>query len=337
MAIRVLNGFVYGVSQHTIAAGEGLTAPRVSSAVATAHDIVRVTFNADMLTGIGFDPLSVLDPRAYSIVESGSGDPVAVIRVDQVNANEYDLTTESLTDINYDLTVDPTNVRDLEGTLLDGAFNTASFVGTAFDYGTTPGDLYTFMGVNAGLQDEQQASGWQPSQAFERRNDDTVTAVDTLPEQAGDLITRRFLPAYEPVIDLNMVEARLTNRARYYIARGMHDGTALHPTRCVLGTGWEAPRWGEPPKPSPDATEVTNAVFEVDVQVEVANYKTLVVRCEGPVEPDYEVQEVMVYAQILNSPVTGESLREIPFANATFPTWFHTVGQRFVARLVIPM
>jgi hypothetical protein len=152
-----------------------------------------------------------------------------------------------------------------------------------------------------------------------------------------DVPTKIYYPPYEPVVDLNMVRATLTNRARFYIARGMHDGTVLQPLRYVLGAGWESPRWGEPPLPAPDSTDITNAVYEADVVMEEANDKTLVLGCYGPEAPSYRVQEVLVYARILNTPYADEVHREIPFACATFPEWFHTPGQRFTARLVIPM
>jgi hypothetical protein len=340
MAILVFNGFAYGVNKVTIAAGEGLTDPRVDSASSLAPNLVRVTFNANMLVGIGFDPLSVLDPLAYHIEENLSGDPLTVIWVEQHSANEYDLTTDSQLARVYDVTVDPRNVRSSTGALIDPAYLTAQFTGQSYDYGPTPGDLYLFSATNTGIQDEIQSPGWEPSKFYSFRSDEAVTAYDApaAPGSADDVPTSRpvFEP-YEPVVDLNMVEARLTNRARYYISRGMHDGTALRPTRFVLGAGWENPRWGEPCKPSPDATEVTSEVFEGLVVSEAANPKTLVVRCEGQVAPAYQVQEVMVYAQIHNSPYSGESLKEIPFASATFPEWFHTTGQRFVARIVIPM
>jgi len=152
-----------------------------------------------------------------------------------------------------------------------------------------------------------------------------------------DVPTKIYYEPYAPVVDLNMVRATLTNRARYYIARGMHDGTILQPVRYVLGAGWESPRWGEPPLPAPDSTEVSNPVFEADIELEIANEKTLVLSCHGPEAPSYRVQEVMVYARILNTPYPDEVHREIPFACATFPEWFHAAGQKFSARLVIPM
>jgi len=183
--------------------------------------------------------------------------------------------------------------------------------------------------------------------AFERFGSDTVVATDGFtPDTAaakGDRVTspEKHGP-YEPVIDLNMVEARLTNRSRYYLARGIHDGTLLQPVRYELGTGWENPRWGEPPKPSPDSTEVANFAYEGSIYnnrmlLEEANASTLVIRCEGPVEPSFNPTEVMIYAQIRNSSNSDENYREIPFANATFPSWFHTTNQQFTSRIVVPL
>jgi hypothetical protein len=342
MAIQVLNGFAYGVDKLTLSSGDGLSAPRVSSAVSIAHDTVRVTFDQAMLLEAVFDPFGVLDPRSYTIEEDLTGDPLTVIHVHVYSDTEFDLTTDSQSDVDYNLVVDPSNVRSATGVPLDPAFNTASFTGQAYDYGVVPDNLYFFYATNPGLQDEAQDPGWQPGQVYSFREDETVTATDggeaipTGPPE--DAPTTRFKQVpYEPVVDLNMVEGRLTNRARYYISRGMHDGTSLTPVRFVLGAGWENPRWGEPCKPSPDATEVSSALYEGYVVNEEANEKTLVVRCEGLVAPDYWVQEVMIYARIVHSPVVGESYKEIPFASATFPQWFHTTGQWFVARIVIPM
>ena len=182
-------------------------------------------------------------------------------------------------------------------------------------------------------------------QDYAFQSDETLVATDSVryPVAAVDAQTSRpaFEP-YEPVVDLNMVEARLTNRARYYISRGMHDGTSLQPVRFELGTGWENPRWGEPPKPSPDATEVANKVYEGSIwdsrmYSEEANASTLAIRCAGPEEPGYTPTELMVYAVIRNSPNPDENYREIPFANATFPSWFYTTDQRFITRIVLPL
>ncbi len=342
MAIQVLNGFAYGVNKLTLNAGDGLTAPRVLSAASIAHNLVRVTYDSPMMVGIGLDPLSVTDFRAYTVVENLSGDPLTVIQVDQHSDTEFDLTTDSQSGVVYDVTVNPENVRSVTGVFLDPAHNTAQFTGQSYDYGPVPSNLYLFTATNPGIQDEAQDPGWEPQKSYSYREDESVTAEDGHdttpvgpPEDAPT--TRPHIEPYEPLVDLNMVEGRLTNRARYYIARGMHDGTGLKPVRFVLGAGWENPRWGEPCKPSPDATEVAGEVFEGFVVSEQANPKTLVLRCEGEVAPIYAVQEVMVYAQIFNSPFPGESLKEIPFACATFPQWFHTTGQWFVARLVIPM
>lgn len=188
---------------------------------------------------------------------------------------------------------------------------------------------------------------WHPH-SYSRREDDTATAYDGVDEKqesaADDRVTTiplRLAP-YEPLVDLNMVEARLTSRARYYLARGIHDGTLLQPVRYELGTGWENPRWGEPPKPSPDATEVTNLVHEGSIWdsqmiLEEANASTLAIRCAGPEEPSYNPTELMVYAEVRHSPNEDENYHEIPFACATFPSWFHTTAQRFNTRIVLPL
>jgi hypothetical protein len=184
--------------------------------------------------------------------------------------------------------------------------------------------------------------------AYSRREDEVVTATDGVDEVLADAATDRAttLPVkarpYEPVVDLNMVEGRLTNRARYYLARGIHDGTLLQPVRFELGTGWENPRWGEPPKPSPDATEVSSVIYEGSLYdghmyLEEANASTLVIRCAGPDAPEFNPTEVMIYAQIRHSSNSEENYREIPFASACFPTWFHTTAQRFVTRIVLPL
>ena len=154
---------------------------------------------------------------------------------------------------------------------------------------------------------------------------------------AIDAPARFITDPYEPVVDLNMVKATLTSRARYYISRGAHDGTILQPTRFVLGAGWENPRWGEPSRPSQEATEVSLAVAEGAVVVEQANPMALSVSVAGAVAPAYSVQEVMVYARITNSPDAVENMKEIPFACATVPQWFHAPGQRFSARIIIPL
>lgn len=189
--------------------------------------------------------------------------------------------------------------------------------------------------------------GWSPH-AFVRREDETVTATDGVDEVLEDAADDRATTSpvrvrlYEPVVDLNMVEARLTNRARYYLARGIHDGTLVQPVRFELGSGWENPRWGEPPKPSLDATEVAHKVWEGSIYdglmyMEEANASTLVIRCGGPEAPDTNPTELMIYAQIRHSSNSDENYREIPFASACFPSWFHTTAQRFSTRIVLPL
>ncbi|NIT77394.1 MAG: hypothetical protein GWN58_23570 [Anaerolineae bacterium] len=188
---------------------------------------------------------------------------------------------------------------------------------------------------------------WAP-RAYNRREDETATATDGVDEILEDAAADRdttapvHLKPYEPLVDLNMVEARLTNRARYYIARGLHDGTLLQPVRYELGAGWENPRWGEPPKPSPDATEVANLVHEGSIWdgqmlLEEANASTLAIRCAGPDEPSYNPTELMVYAEIRHSSIADENFHQIPFACATFPSWFHTTDQRFITRIILPL
>jgi len=179
---------------------------------------------------------------------------------------------------------------------------------------------------------------------YHYRSDEVVTALDGA--SATPVLGAEDLPTsptpskrrkYEPVVDLNMVQATLTNRGRFYVARGIHDGTIVQPVRYVLGAGWENPRWGESPLPSPDSTEVAHAQFEGTPVLEEANASTLAIRVLGEEGADYEPTEVMVYARILNSPYPDEAHREIPFACATFPPWFHTPNQVFSSRLVIPL
>jgi hypothetical protein len=157
-----------------------------------------------------------------------------------------------------------------------------------------------------------------------------------------DAPTKRYIAPYGPVIDLSLINVALSSRARYYIARGAHDGTLLTPSRFVLGLGWENPRWGELPYPSSGSTEVAHFLFEGSVYdgslgIEAANSKTLVLRCECPILMDGAPTEIMVYAEIHNSPVATENYREIPFACATFPSWFYVSDQNFVTRLVLPV
>lgn len=185
--------------------------------------------------------------------------------------------------------------------------------------------------------------------AYHRISNEVVAASDGVEEiiedaAAADRATAApvRLKTYLPVVDLNMIEARLTNRARYYLSRGICDGTLLHPVRYELGSGWENPRWGEPCKPAPDATEVValvhaGSLFDGQMILEEANASTLVIRCASPETPDFNPTELMVYAEIRHSSRIDENYRQIPFASATFPAWFHTTGQRFLARIVVPL
>jgi hypothetical protein len=184
---------------------------------------------------------------------------------------------------------------------------------------------------------------------YHYREDEVVAAQDDVTEDTSTIVKdwpTSKAPSkrgrYEPVVDLNMVRASLTNRGRFYLARGIHDGTIVQPVAFDLGGGWENPRWGEPPQPSADSTEVSNKVFSGSIYdghmvLEEANPSTLAICIKGEVAPDYEATEVMVYAKILNSPYDDETHREIPFACATFPSWFHTPGQMFSSRLIIPL
>jgi hypothetical protein len=61
--------------------------------------------------------------------------------------------------------------------------------------------------------------------------------------------------------------------------------------------------------------------------MQLANDKTLVIRCVGPTNPTYHLNEILVYARILFSPIADEISREIAFASAVFPSWFSVTDQ----------
>jgi len=150
MSIFVLNGFHWAVDKITIAEGDGdgtRAAPQVVSAVSTAVDRVRVTFNTDMV------PETIGRFQDYRIAHVASGEALIAVGLVPVSSTQVDLITVAQENTLYEVTV--TRVQDTWGTPIDDlANNTAQFAGTAqttlYPYADA---TFTFYGLESGMQE----------------------------------------------------------------------------------------------------------------------------------------------------------------------------------------
>lgn len=149
MAVQILKGYNWGVDKESIAAGAGAgAAPQVVSAVSTAPDKVRVTFNQAM------DEDSIGKFRDYRIVGNVSGEELGIVGAIPVSDTVVDLITDGQFNALYDLTV--TRVVDAWDVPINNlANNTAQFAGT--DMSTlfpSASSKTTFYGLESGMQGE---------------------------------------------------------------------------------------------------------------------------------------------------------------------------------------
>ncbi|MHC4619225.1 MAG: hypothetical protein ACYTEQ_15885 [Planctomycetota bacterium] len=147
MSVRILKAFQWGVDEEIIAAGAGAGAvPQVVSAVSTAPDKVRITFNQPM------NEASMGRFQDYRIVALVGGARLGVVGLEPVSVIEVDLITDAQKNVNYEVTV--TRVVDAwDVPINNAANNTAQFGGT--DEGTvfpTVTTKNTFYGLESGMQ-----------------------------------------------------------------------------------------------------------------------------------------------------------------------------------------
>jgi hypothetical protein len=158
----------------------------------------------------------------------------------------------------------------------------------------------------------------------------------------ADLSSNPLPPSYAPYLEPGLVEAAYTSVGRYYLARGVGDGTAIQPYRFVMGGGgWNTGLWGSARLASPEVTQVTDPQWEGNLinnrmTMQLANDKTLVIRCVGPTNPTYHLNEILVYARIysrlLRMKFPGNS-----FCKCCFSSWFSVTDQKQVLRLILPL
>lgn len=146
MSIYAYSGFGIGVEKTQLTSGDGFTRPRISSVVSVHPGRVRVTFDRDM--GLGEDS-GLLVNENYIITRLSDSDRLRVLYVIQQDSVTFDLLTEQQKGVSYQLQVQ--YLYDAWGNLIDPAFSTWSFNGTAPIY-VTPATLISMVGVDAGLQ-----------------------------------------------------------------------------------------------------------------------------------------------------------------------------------------
>jgi len=159
MSIKVYSTNWYGVDIITMAYGDGLVQPRLSSAVSLDESTVRVTFDRTMLAvreALG-DPIpTILYPNAWRIFEASSGKRLYVIAVEKFSDTEFDLTTSLQKNVTYNVEIE--GVYDQFGLVIDPLYNTTNFDGTEPTYPIVANDFYGFFGMYTGMQESGQSN-----------------------------------------------------------------------------------------------------------------------------------------------------------------------------------
>ena len=143
------------VDKNTLSDGSGLGDPQLVSAVAVDASRVRLTFNQAM----GFDHLGrgitpTLDPLHYVFTDLGGSHKLMPMRVEQYSDTQVDIITNFQRATTYEVAVH--RLYDDWGRLIDSANDTAQFSGTEPVFPSGSADMFTFYGLNAGMQEDEQ-------------------------------------------------------------------------------------------------------------------------------------------------------------------------------------
>lgn len=190
MAVDIYQGVTWGVKKQTISAGNGITLPTLSSAQSTDLNTVVLTFSTEMA-----DNEALLDPAAYTIEEVVTLVDLYVLRVKKIGATTVELTTSDQRSVQHRVTVRVSGVKDIYGAQLNGASNTALFVGTdpAYPASTT---IHSFFGLESGVQ-TQQTEDFQPD-----LDTDPPEIRDELPKDGYTQVDR------DTLISIGLIDAQ---------------------------------------------------------------------------------------------------------------------------------
>lgn len=155
MSVVIYVGTWLGVDEHTVNQNDGLTAPRMISATPDGPGQLVVEFDKDMNFFLeqGETITRILFPAAWLITDTVGSDDVRVVQVIKINEREVRLFTNFMETTDYEVTI--SGIKDAEGNYLDPAYDTVPFSGSAPLY-PSHDDIHTFMGLYAGMQEEEQ-------------------------------------------------------------------------------------------------------------------------------------------------------------------------------------
>lgn len=144
-----------GVDEYDITFDDGLTPPRMIAATVDGPGQLVVEFDKDMnfLLEPGETITRILFPAAWLITDTVGSDEVVVVQVDKINEKEVRLYTNFMEVTDYEVHI--SGIKDAEGNLLNPSYDTLPFAGVAPLYPSN-NDFHTFMGLYAGMQEDEQ-------------------------------------------------------------------------------------------------------------------------------------------------------------------------------------
>lgn len=154
---------------------------------------------------------------------------------------------------------------------------------------------------------------------------------------SGSFGTATFGGDPSPLL-LFSVDAEMTTRARYILARGSVDGTSLWPKEFSVGTGgFDAYDYAVALPVNPDSVTLDADLFRDTIDnYEEPNDQCASFHCileNG--EANQTLGEIGIWAEIQNSPVAGENGTQILFAIGHFPLQAKNSSMRYGLRVIV--
>jgi len=160
MPIDLYLGYVRGVNSVSLAEGEGVGGPRLSAAVALTINKIELSFSEDM----DYNVLSskILDVESYELIRVSDSQEQTIVRVtddrdypsDVPGVRKVILHVQNQEAVTYQVRV-VGEIYSAYGELIDPAFDTVQYTG-ATPVQPTGGSIYTFYGLDAGMQAFEQ-------------------------------------------------------------------------------------------------------------------------------------------------------------------------------------
>ena len=160
MSLDVYLGYFRGIDSETLNEGDGITAPRLLSVTAISHNVIELEFDRDM----DFDPSTskILDVSSYVLLRDSDSVEQVIVRVeddrdtpnDVPSARKVQLIVQNQVAGEYTITV-LQDVMSATGVAIDPAFDELTYT-SATPPQYSGGRIYSFIGLYAGMQDEEQ-------------------------------------------------------------------------------------------------------------------------------------------------------------------------------------